>query len=120
MSSEEHFASEPHQTDEQIAIEQERVDEERETSFQFQRETRDDDTESLTSVPPTAQLEAATTEPTPAGKETETTEPAEAAAAVEEARGRVEHRPPQPQNLNNLPSDHASPWPQNPLTPTCD
>ena len=48
MSSEEPFATEAHQTDEQIAIDQERVDEERETSFQFQKEARDVDPRATT------------------------------------------------------------------------
>ncbi len=42
MSSEEHFAvTDGDKTDEQIALEQEREDEEREVSFQFQREQAD-------------------------------------------------------------------------------
>ncbi|TKY86130.1 hypothetical protein EX895_004955 [Sporisorium graminicola] len=41
MSSEAQFEPEGHNTDEQNVIEQERVDEERETSFLFQKEARD-------------------------------------------------------------------------------
>ncbi|SNX85551.1 uncharacterized protein MEPE_04260 [Melanopsichium pennsylvanicum] len=51
MSSEEHFTQEPHNGDEQLVMEQERVDDERETSFQFERELRDAKTLTPTQAP---------------------------------------------------------------------
>lgn len=85
MSSEEHFDSEAHKSDEQIAIDQEREDEERETSFLIQKETRD--TEPSTSSPPHVGEEAASEqakEPTTTEEAPSTVEAAEA-AAVEQA-----------------------------------
>ncbi|GAK65365.1 uncharacterized protein PAN0_008d3582 [Moesziomyces antarcticus] len=72
MSSEEPFASEGHKTDEQLAIEQEQQDEERETSLAFQKETRDVESPSATAPVDTA----------PANEEV-----VEEVAAVEEAVG---------------------------------
>lgn len=70
---------EGHTTDEQIAIEQERVDEERETSFQFQKEARA--VESLAPAQAGAPAETlATSEPSAAENRAEA--PAEAAAEV--------------------------------------
>ncbi|SPO27470.1 uncharacterized protein UTRI_10587 [Ustilago trichophora] len=95
MSSEEPFATESHKTDEQVAIEQERVDEERETSFQFQKEARDVVPE--TGAPADAEVETAamatSSEPTLPQNAAETNEKVvaeeveeeEETAAVEEA-----------------------------------
>lgn len=73
MSSEEPIASEGHKTDEQVAIEQEQQDEERETSFAFRKEIRDVETS-----PATAPVAS-----TQSGSE----EVVEEVAAVEEAVG---------------------------------
>ncbi|SJX62472.1 uncharacterized protein SRS1_13322 [Sporisorium reilianum f. sp. reilianum] len=88
MSSEAQFEPEGHKTDEQNVIEQERVDEERETSFLFQKEARDaeDDTPALAA---TEEEEAEAGDAVPQQPTAEATnqndeEQAEA-AAVEEA-----------------------------------
>ncbi|SPO27126.1 uncharacterized protein UTRI_10587_B [Ustilago trichophora] len=92
MSSEGDFATESHKTDEQVAIEQERVDEERETSFQFQKEARgvvpeadaraDAEVEKAASSEPTLPQTSAETSEKPAAAEEEETAAVEEAAAA--------------------------------------
>ncbi|KAJ1035769.1 hypothetical protein NDA13_000428 [Ustilago tritici] len=85
MSSEEHFDSDAHRSDEQLAIDQEREDEDRETSFLIQKETRDVEpsTSSQTAIGDAAAPDQLTG-PTAAEQYTDTIEEEEA-AAVEEA-----------------------------------
>lgn len=90
MSSEEPFATESYKTDEQVAVEQERVDEERETSFQFQKEARDVVPETGAQADAKAETAAIATssEPILPHNAAETNE--KAAAAAEEETAAIE------------------------------
>ncbi|CBQ72641.1 conserved hypothetical protein [Sporisorium reilianum SRZ2] len=88
MSSEAQFEPEGHKTDEQNVIEQERVDEERETSFLFQKEARDAelDTPAVAAAPEEeAEAGDAVPQQPPAELTNQNDEEQAEAAAVEEA-----------------------------------
>lgn len=87
MSAEETFDPEAHKSDEQVAIEQEKVDEERETSFQLQKDAGD--------VGPTKSAEATAEEVaaavgTPDPTDTENGAEEAEVAAIEEATAAAE------------------------------
>ncbi|GAC93096.1 hypothetical protein PHSY_000657 [Pseudozyma hubeiensis SY62] len=95
MSSEVQSTPEPHNADEQLVMEQERVHEERETSFQFQREALD--AEGSTSASATAALIPVEDTPTQSAQDAAADNSEEAeAAAVEQATAVIDetvHKP---------------------------
>lgn len=102
---------EPHNTDEQLAIEQERVDEERETSFQFQKEARDAEA-STSALPAVAAGQGVAQEPTLVQSAIEVAAEADEqaeAAAVEEATAMVDSSKPSRSGRKSRVSGTAAP-----------